>query len=321
MKHSQLIFSLLGLLFLALSSHAEAQSPFTFSTFDVPGATGGTEINDIQGNNLIGDYVDGAGRHGFVYKGSFYTYLNDPLATKGTAAASMDGNNIVGTYSNSTGLGTHGFIYNGTSYQTIDDPLAQVYGTSASGISSQTVVGWYRDANSIGHGFLYNINTQVFTTLDVPNATGGTYLFGISGSTLYGTYYDGAGEHGFVDSNGIFSTINFPSASSTEVFRGSNGSFIGGYNQVSASHCFLFDGANYVSFDVPGAQNGLTFPGGVSGNNIVGSYVDKNYIVHGFEATYAPPVDSDTPVMPPWLMVFLAGLLVLVASRRLPQRS
>src|SRR5215469_4223673 len=94
-----------------------------FKTLDVPSATGGTFVWGIDGGNIVGYYTDGTGDHGFLYNGSTYTTLDDPLATKGfTHAYGISGNNIVGSYIDATGF--HGFLYNGSSYTTLDNPLA-----------------------------------------------------------------------------------------------------------------------------------------------------------------------------------------------------
>ena len=59
--------------------------------------------------------------NGFLYNGSTYTTLNDPLAV-GTVAWGISGNNIVGYYADSSG-NPNGFLYNGSTWTTLDDPL------------------------------------------------------------------------------------------------------------------------------------------------------------------------------------------------------
>ena len=76
----------------------------------------------ISGNNIVGTYVDSSGNNnGFLYNGSTYTTLNDPLGVYGTFVDGIDGNNIVGSYTDSTG-NNNGFLYNGSTYTTLNDP-------------------------------------------------------------------------------------------------------------------------------------------------------------------------------------------------------
>jgi hypothetical protein len=56
-----------------------------------------------------------------------------------------------------------------------------------------------------------------FSTFDVPGAVAGsTYAEGINNTgQVTGYYSDAGGSHGFVDTNGAFTTIDVPGASST----------------------------------------------------------------------------------------------------------
>ena len=52
-----------------------------------------------------------------------------------------------------------------------------------------------------------------YTTLDDPLGINNTLALGIDGSGLIvGQYIDNNGEHGFVDSSGIYTTLNDPLA-------------------------------------------------------------------------------------------------------------
>jgi len=158
---------------------------------------GGTFASGVDGNKIVGWYVDANGyTHGFLYNGSTYTTLDDPNGVGFTFAQGISGDNIVGYYTDHSGK-THGFLYNGSKYTTLDDPNG-VGATYAQGIDGDNIVGWYVNSTSGDHGFLYN--GSKYTTLDVPNALGGgsTFAQGISGNTVVGWYFDGLGNtHGF----------------------------------------------------------------------------------------------------------------------------
>ena len=132
-----------------------------------------TVVYGISGNNIVGYYLDSSGNyHGFLYNGSTYTTLNDPLGSL-TVAIGVDGNNIVGYYEDSSGK-YNGFLYNGSSYTTIDDPLG-VEGTIANGISGNNIVGHYSDSSGTAHGF---------EAIPVPEPS--TLALGILGATSAG---------------------------------------------------------------------------------------------------------------------------------------
>src|SRR5438034_1110321 len=95
-----------------------------FNTFNQPGIfTSGTEawgINDV--GQIVGQYSNAGGTHGFLLINGTYTTLDDPLATNGTIAYGInDMGQIVGTYDNATG--THAFLYSGGVFTTMDDPV------------------------------------------------------------------------------------------------------------------------------------------------------------------------------------------------------
>jgi hypothetical protein len=226
-----------------------------------PLGTNGTFPLSICGNNVVGYYIDSTNVvHGFLYDGSAYTTLDDPLAASrsypdGTYANGISGNNIVGWYSDQIGE-RHGFIFNGSSYTTIDEPLAgnnHKYldqGTIIYGISDNNLVGAYVDTTDCRHGFVYNMQTGSFTTMDDPLATSplGTIADGICGKYIAGIYYD---------------------------------------SSAMGIHGFLFDGSTYTTIDDPNATRGSWIED-ISGNNLVGSYCDGSGY-HGFIATIPEP--------------------------------
>jgi hypothetical protein len=169
---------------------------------------GSTYARAISGSNIVGflqSSSDGS-FHGFLYNGSTYTTIDDPLSNDQRGLTGIDGNNVVGIYVNAAGT-PRSFLYNGSTFTPIDDPLG-VNGTEAQGISGNNIVGYYLDALNQYHGFLYNGST--YTTIDDPFAgygnaantaeyADGSRLFGISGDTIVGNYFDASTNlHGFI---------------------------------------------------------------------------------------------------------------------------
>jgi len=72
-----------------------------FNTFDDPLASTGTTnafgVNDTD--QIVGQYDDATGRHGFLVSNGIFTTLDDPSATAGTIAAGINATGqIVGFY-------------------------------------------------------------------------------------------------------------------------------------------------------------------------------------------------------------------------------
>src|SRR5204863_7137588 len=94
----------------------------------------------------------------------------------------------------------------------------------ANGINdSGQIVGFYTTGDLItggrGHGFLYS--GGIYTTLDDPLATGGTFATGINNAGEVVGYYFDYGDpktHGFLYSDGIYTTLDDPSATVGSAF-------------------------------------------------------------------------------------------------------
>jgi hypothetical protein len=282
-----------------LSNQAQAQ--YNFTTMDVP-SVAGTYASGISGNTVVGFYQSSSGTGGwtgsgvyqggtgtssFLYNGSGYTTLNDPLAVNGTLAYGTDGNNVVGYY-NGNQAKAHGFIYNGSSYTTLDDPLG-VWATVATGISGNNIVGGYYGISG-QQGFLYNGSSYI--TLEGS-------ANGINGNNVVGNTQAPIGFNGnevqvgflYNISTASYATLNDPLAAYGTYANGISGNNVVGYYQDSsgAYHGFLYDisDGTYTTLDDPSGVNG-TFATGIDGNNIVGYYEDSSGNYHSFEAVPAP---------------------------------
>jgi hypothetical protein len=116
----------------------------------VPFAVNGTQAYGISGNNVVGTYTDSSNvLHGFLFNGSSYETIDDPLRVGGTVATGIFGSTIVGYYVDAAAY-RHGFMYNGSSFTTVNAPQAAANGTGTQiwGISGNIIVGSYEDASS-----------------------------------------------------------------------------------------------------------------------------------------------------------------------------
>jgi len=124
----------------------------------------------------------------------------------------------------------------------------------------------------------------VVAVVDVPGST----LTAATGIDILGRvvgyFADGAGTHGFLFSNGSFTTITYPGAAWTAAYGvNSAGQVVGAYGPESTSgrHGFLLSAGRFSSLDVPGATD--TVARGLNNvGQIVGDYLGPDGARHGF---------------------------------------
>jgi len=201
------------------------------------------------------------------------------------------------------------------SFTTVDVPGAGTnsqQGTAVSSINAAgDITGVYVDANNVVHGFVLPAGGTL-TKFDVPaagtKAGQGTIPASINSSgTITGVYVDGnIAAHGFVRAaNGTITTIDAPGAPTATKDRGTSalgindsGTIIGMYSTTGSIstpptyHSFLRTAAGKITvIDEPNAGSGVSSSGGKEGTYVsdinasgemVGSYIDSNYVEHGF---------------------------------------
>ena len=163
---------LLSGLGLLIATRMAVQAQYIYTTLDFPSTNGGSANGcyaaAIDGTNIVGGYTDASGQgHGFLYNGSTWTTLDDPVAAGYTVACGVSGTNIVGYYSDSN-HSTHGFLYNGSTWTTLEDPDGS--DTQPSSIRGGNVVGLYRGQDHIVHGFLATPQPQLSFSASGHNA-------------------------------------------------------------------------------------------------------------------------------------------------------
>jgi probable HAF family extracellular repeat protein len=185
-------------------------------------------------------------------------------------------------------------------YTTIDFPGA--IDSAAGGINkSGQIVGGYELPDGSRHGFLYS--GGVFTTIDDPNrAPGsgpgtGSENHGINTSgQIVGPYnlnsiegnHAFEGVHGFLDSGGMFTSIDFPSSPGNQVSNttpqkiNDSGVIVGVYRIMGGPGSgFLFSGGTYTTVNVPTSLGCCTHANGINNaNEIVGQYKDCDSCAH-----------------------------------------
>jgi uncharacterized membrane protein len=251
---------------------------YKFTTIDYPGAweTYAHGINDNE--QIVGDYYDFTGAHGFLLSEGIYSSINHPSGGWTVATGINNNEDIVGRYQRGSSI--VGFLLSGGIYTDIQYPGAGP--TIPEDINNKgQVVGWYLGKEGT-RGFL--LSEGIYTTIDyfsvyqaqahginnngqivgfTDNGEGfllseGVYsqfnnwLFGINDiGEIVGNYWN-EGDHGFLLSNGIFSSIDYPIASDTFVRDiNNNGQIVGRYDVRGRRHGFLATPGN-ISVPEPG---------------------------------------------------------------------
>jgi Cadherin-like len=241
-------------------------SSFSFKTIDVPAAAGTYTYIGVSGLDASGDAVGYYGNVDGDGDGTFHGFI-----------ALVNGNGI-----------------------TLDPPGST---NTSVGITASGVI--FGDYTYLNHQYGFVDNGGVFTTFDngiaeaapptVPLAVS-TDVDGItSAGVIYGDYADYVinngsqpGWQGFLNNNGVVTSIAFPGANITTL-AGINaaGTIVGNYeiggntNAGWIGHGFVDSNGSFTAIDVPGAY--ATSVVGISdGGEIVGNYQDNSNNTLGF---------------------------------------
>ena len=294
-----LVPTTLPALLLALGA-GPASAAIVYTQLDHPLAgPGGTTPYAIYGERIVGGYLDAANRsHCFVYEFGSWATLDHPEAVGGTTAYGVSATRISGSYVAASGQ-VLGFLYDGSTWATLEHPPIGVTrgDTFARGVSDGTVVGYYIEA-AVARGFIYSGGT--FTDIAPPGAIN-TFPRDINSGRVVGNYDDPLGTHGFVFDALNWLTLDHPLGAVLGTFvTGVDGANVVGYYSglpTGAAHGFLYDGADFLPIDFPGATD--TEVNGIDGDRVVGSYVDAAGQRHGFVAAIPEPGGAAALVLLP----------------------
>jgi len=290
---------------------ADAAAQGTWVVLDFPGAES-TSAFGIDGHTIVGRYGDSSGRtHGFIYDGLGWITLDFPGATD-TRLYAIEGSRIGGRFTDASG--THGFLYDGTDWTTLDGPGA--FRTAVLGIEGQTAVGTYIISAPEGPGaqaYGFSFDGGDLRTIAKPGATF-TVIAGIDGGKMVGH----ADYHGFLYDGATWTDIEHPYARGpwfsfphgidgdniVGTYWGYRDALDGRPGEQPTYHGYFFDGEAFRPLDFPGSLG--TYPSGIDGVTIVGSYSDGSGR-HGFIYTIPEPATI--------LLLGLGGMVLLGRHR------
>jgi probable HAF family extracellular repeat protein len=234
-----------------VSSLSKSKNGYEFHALDVPAEWGDntTAYGNNDSGNIVGNYVTKNQEvHGFIFANGQFTDVFLPEAGKDYPGGLTD--------INDEAVSIGGFVY------------------------PKNI-----DQNQVTHSFQRSA-TGIITKL--PDAAPGALLteaLGMNNSgTIVGFYHDeNSSRHGFIFSNGMYTTYDKPGAARTLLMGINNqGKIVGFYRDINGvgRGFTLFNG---ITEDVvfPGATE--TRPHGINKTGqIVGEYIDNVGVTHGF---------------------------------------
>ena len=255
---------------------APSAQAYTYTTIDYPSLTTTTTIAwgiNARGD-VVGEYFDAGGRHGFLLRNGTFTSIDFPGAL--TSARGINpGGDIVGVYRypSEPPVNAHGFLLprHGDFVQ-VDFP-GHTNTIPQRILSDGTILGCRHDNDTMGSMRGITIDRSgpseidAFASMNNGATPNGRRIVG-----LWTNMMTGRGE-GYVIDDGEFTSFVVPGSTSTAAWDVNPGGEIAGvYSNGTVVHGFVRSGDEYVSIDFPGATATRAFGINARGD-VVGSYV------------------------------------------------
>jgi uncharacterized membrane protein len=248
---------------------------YTFTEIDVPGSQPGSTgafdlgINDL--GQIVGDFTDNAGTHGFLDSGGNFTTINPPGDTFTTLVGINNRGQILGQ---SSSLGN--FLYAHGTFT----PVVEGLGPRGINDLGQIVGGAAGDNGNLG--FVYTRGR--IATFNVPGAsiTMGNAIN--DSGQIVGEYLDSTGFHSFLDTRGVFTTIEPPGQFAIATSINDRGQIAGNFCDNTGCPGFLDTNGVFTTINMPGAI--FTNPESINNRGqIVGLFEDSAGLFGSFLAT------------------------------------
>jgi uncharacterized membrane protein len=278
-----------------LPSRTDDSSIETFTTIDVPGATGTLALDINSQGMVVGRYGSGGTSHGFLYSPTGEIVTIDFPGSSFTVAASInDRGDIVGMYAlPSAPTQRHGYLLKDGVYTSFDPPGSTF--TNALGINERgDIVGRCRVPGGDFHGFL--LSDGEFTIIDAPGALR-THLFKMNsrGQAIGGFVNSANQEELLIWEKNRLTMMTLPNGRPVALDNGGineRGDVVGTYCDTAVpcgilptgNHGFLISGGEFTTIDLPGAVSTATLGINARGD-IVGAYFNSTGGAHGFVLT------------------------------------
>jgi hypothetical protein len=269
--------------------------PFIFTPIVNPADPTFNQLLGINDNGVIAGY-NGSGAPGHPnqgyttttagttfnsenFPGSVQTQvvgINNNNATVGFYAPTNNGSDANFGFWNTT-PGTFGAVFNPKTTST--PAVNQLLGINDNGVAA----GFYNSANGNSHGYTYNLNTGAFTKVVDPAAAAASLTATAidNAGDVAGFFVNGTGrDSGFLDQNGIFTTIRVPKFGNTQILGlNANGTELVGvaFGNAGFTTGFVYDigTKQFTLVSDPNGAKGSTFVNGVNdAGQLVGFFTD-----------------------------------------------
>jgi len=267
-----------------LAQPASADSAFTYSSIEVPGATA-TAVRGIDGTGrIVGSFADRAGTHGFLFSNGKFSTIDVP-GSKSTIATGINNvGQIVGAHGAGSENGNHGFLYTGGSFSSFDVPGS--LDTVANGINNKgQIVGTYLGLDGLHHGF--RLSGGSYVTVEVPDSHAGSAEGINDAGQIVGLSGFGANAVGFLFDGTSYSRVQ-PSANVYSIADGLNnlGDLVGQTGGPQAPfQGFLRSGGRFAAMNLPGNPPTWNARGINDLGQVVGEFSDRDGKTLGYLAT------------------------------------
>jgi uncharacterized membrane protein len=270
---------------------ASSSQPYTYTTIDYPSLTTTTTIAwgiNARGD-VVGEYFDAEGRHGFLLRNGDFTSIDFPGASGTSARGIGPGGDIVGIYRNQvepTVVPAHGFLLTRRGdFEQADYP-GHINTIPQRILADGAILGCRHDNDTMGSmkGILMarDGNTEIGANASMHNGATPDRRRIVG---LWTNMMTGRGE-GYTIEDGEFNSFVVPGSTRTAAWDvNPAGEIVGVYANGTVLHGFVraWDEDEYVTIDFPGARATQAFGINARGD-VVGSYVDAAGKTHGFVA-------------------------------------
>jgi hypothetical protein len=257
---------------------APSAQAYTYSTIDYPSATTALTIawGINAGGDVVGEYFDAGGRHGFLLRNGAFTPIDFPGALGTSARGINSAGNIVGVYRNQiepSAVPAHGFLLTRQGdFVNVDFP-GHLNTIPQRILADGTILGCRHDNDTMGsmRGIMIDRSgpseIDEFASMHNGATPNRQRIVG-----LWTNMMTGRGE-GYVIDDGEFTSFVVPGSTSTAAWDvNPRGEIAGVYANGTVVHGFVRSGNEYVSIDFPGATATRAFGINARGD-VVGSYV------------------------------------------------
>jgi hypothetical protein len=310
-----------------------ANTTFSFQTFDDPADPNVPTFTNLLGINnedLIAGFYGSGAKHdpnqGFLLTPSSNTFTavdfppSHQNPAEQTQLTGLNDNGIVVGYFYNTNRGVpfdnqFGFFEKDGVFTEVNNPNTPgLFGNPKPphgvlienqliGVNDHNIaVGFYNDASGNSHGYTYDIATGKFSAnIDDPSGVSTvTAAININGN-IAGFFTDAEGIiHGFLDNHGVFTTVDAPGATETQLLGLNDNGIAVGFDVVNGvTHGIIYNTQTktFTTLDDPNASGSTIFNGINDKGEIVGFYTDAAGNTHGLLATPAAHADAQAGLL------------------------